>query len=245
MGPSDRPDQRPSGQLHGAIGGQFRLTSGKPYQRPRHGHHHAKRLSFQPTHGPNGHGRRPRPNDEGNIVLSYNIYRSGSFGLISGSPIASIPNPALAPVTTFTDTTATPNTTYYYVVTAVYQSSPANTESPASNHALVTTGAPGKAVPPVTTGTMAFDANVLKPLTGQILNIYYVVPNTGPVEIDIYNITGYPIRYLDPGVAQAGVQASTTWDGTDRNGKLVASGIYLLEIKGTGFHQVKKVAVVK
>jgi hypothetical protein len=189
-----------------------------------------------------------RPNDMGKLVLSYNIYRSSSFTASLGSLVANIPNPALAPVTTYTDTTVSGNTTYYYVVTAVYQttsSPPPTTQSPASNHAKVTTGAPNQAIPPVKTGQMAFDANLLKPLLGQVLGIYYVVPNTGPVEIDVYNIKGYPVKYMDPGVAQVGVQTSTTWDGTDRNGKVVASGVYLLEIKGTGFHQVKKVIVVK
>jgi hypothetical protein len=186
-----------------------------------------------------------RPNDEGYIVLSYNIYRMTSFTSTLGSPMANIPNPALAPVTTYTDTTVSGNTTYYYVVTAVYQTGATTTQSPASNHAKVTTGAPNQAIPPVKTGQMAFDANVVKPLLGQVLGIYYVVPNTGPVEIDVYNIKGYPVKYMDPGVAQAGVQTSTTWDISDRNGKTVASGVYLIEIKGTGFHQVKKVIVVK
>ncbi len=122
-----------------------------------------------------------RPNDEGLIVTSYNIYRTGSFTTVLGSPIANIANSALAPVTTYTDTTVTGNNTYYYVVTAVYQTGATTTESPASNHASVTTAAPNKAIPPVTMSTMAFDANVFKPLEGQVLGIYYIVPTTGPV----------------------------------------------------------------
>jgi flagellar hook assembly protein FlgD len=92
---------------------------------------------------------------------------------------------------------------------------------------------------------MVFDANVLLPMTGQKLTITYVPPSTGDVEIHIYNISGNVIRYLYPGTATADTPNVTTWDGTDRNGQVVASGVYFVEIKAPGFHLVKKVAVVK
>jgi hypothetical protein len=184
-----------------------------------------------------------RPNDEGKIVTSYNIYRAGSFSAGGGSLLANVPNPALAPVTTFTDSNAASNNTYYYVVRAVY--SPGSTESPNSNHASAQTPAPGSPVPPVTVGQMAFDANLFLPLTGQKLGIYYDVPNDGVVELDIYNIAGNRIETLVPGMTTANAAHSIFWDGKDRNGHTVASGLYLIEIRATGFHQVKKVAVVK
>jgi len=185
-----------------------------------------------------------RPNDEGYIVTGYNIYRSTSFTTVLGSPIATIANPALNPVTVFNDSGLSPNTTYFYVITANYQQGVGVVASPPSNHAWDTTPAPQAGVPPVTPGQMAFDANLLKPLTGQVLNIYFIAPNSGPAEFDIYNVSGNPIRALYA-TSVAGKQESLAWDGKDRNGNTVASGIYLVEIKGPGIHLVRKVLVVK
>src|ERR1019366_9828971 len=105
------------------------------------------------------------------------------------------------------------------------------TASPNSNHAWTTT--PGLPAPPkaIASSTMLFDANVLLPLTGKVLTITYVPPTTGSVEIDIYNISGNIIRTLNPGTATADTPTVTTWDGTDRNGQVVASGVYFVEIK--------------
>lgn len=185
-----------------------------------------------------------RPNDEGYIVTGYNIYRFNSFTTVLNTPIATIPNPALNPVTVYNDTGLSASTTYFYVITANYQQGAVTVASPPSNHAWDKTPAPLAGVPPVTTGVMAFDANLLKPMTGQVLNIYYVAPDSGPVEIDVYNVSGNRIQTLN-GVSTAGTKEVVTWDGKDRNGNTVASGIYLIEIKAPGLHQVKKVLVVK
>jgi hypothetical protein len=147
-------------------------------------------------------------------------------------------------VTFFNDGGVTPNNTYYYVVAADYIQGPSTVLSPPSNNATDTTPALGAGVPPVKIGQMAFDANLLKPMTGQTLNIFFITPNSGPVEIDVYNVSGNPVRALYA-APTAGVQDFVTWDGKDRNGRTVASGIYLIEIKAVGMHQVKKVLVVK
>ena len=188
-----------------------------------------------------------RPNDEGYPVTAYNIYRSNSFTTVLGSPIATIANPALNPVTVYDDTTVSPSTTYYYVITALY-SQPTTvggpTQSPPSNHAFDKTPAPAAGVPPVTAGVMAFDANLLKPLTGQVLTIYFISNGSGPAELDVYNVSGNPIRALYA-TSVAGAKETVVWDGKDRNGNTVASGVYMIEIKTAGLHQVKKVLVVK
>lgn len=183
------------------------------------------------------------PNDMGKVVSSFYLYRSRTFGG-TYTRIATIANPSYG-VISYLDGGLSPNTTYYYQVSAYYTLPTPATESPDSNHASATTPAPSAGIPPVTVGQMAFDANLVKPETGQTLGIYYIVPNTGSVELVIYNVAGHPVRYLYPGLASANVQAGTTWDMKDRNGNIVASGIYLIEIKADGFHQVKKVAVVK
>jgi hypothetical protein len=184
------------------------------------------------------------PNDLGRVVVSYQLFRSENF-TTSFASITTFANSALTPTTSYIDTTAQPGKTYYYVLQAGYLQGPATVYSSNSNHAFDTTPLPTTTPPPVGVSQMGFDANLLTPLSGQTLGIYYVVPTDGAVEIDIYNISGNIIRVLYPGQATANVTTQTTWDGTDRNGKVVASGLYFIEIKSPGFHQVKKVAVVK
>ncbi len=178
-------------------------------------------------------------------VTAYNIYRAGNFITAVGSPLVTLAN--TTPVTSYVDSGLTPGTTYYYVIQAVYSSGPSGPgplDSPNSNNATATAPAPTAGVPPVTVGVMAFDANILKPLTGQQLGIYFMAPNSGPVEIDIYNISGHPIRALYA-TAIADVAVNLAWDGKDRDGSWAASGVYLIEIKAPGLHQIKKVLVVK
>jgi hypothetical protein len=184
------------------------------------------------------------PNEEGYVVSSFNVYRSQSFMTAVGSPLATVNNPALAQVTSYTDNSVSPGTTYYYVVKAVYSQSATQALSPNSNNATASTAGVATPTQSVPLGVMAFDANLLKPLTGQKLGIYFMVPDSGPAEIDVYNISGHPIRALYA-TAEAGVQVSLTWDGKDRNGSWAASGIYLIELKAPGLHQIKKVLVVK
>jgi fibronectin type 3 domain-containing protein len=181
-----------------------------------------------------------QPNFGGGNVTGFNIYRGASFG--NYTKVGSIPNSALAPVTAYIDTTTWSTTTYTYVVRAVY--SPGSAESPNSNHAVVTTPQ-AAGVPKVSPGQMAFTANLVKPLSGQKLGIYFVSPGSGPVEIRIYNIAGALVKSMDLS-ATAGSPENLEWDMTDRNLALVASGVYFIELRGPGgFHVVKKVAVVK
>jgi hypothetical protein len=188
------------------------------------------------------------PNDMGYPVTAFKVYRSSSFISTPAGPVTQIASPpsAFGPVTTFTDTGLSASTTYFYVVQAVYAQTPSGlgpTNSPDSNNASVKTVTPIVPPPPVQ-GNMVFDVNVLLPNTGQLLNITFQAPNSGPAELDVYNVSGNPVRALYA-TAVGGSQVSLTWDGKDRNGKTVASGLYLIEIKGPGIHLVRKVIVVK
>ncbi|HUO57284.1 MAG TPA: FlgD immunoglobulin-like domain containing protein [bacterium] len=182
------------------------------------------------------------PNDLGYPVTGYYLYRSASLPVPTASALVTITNNYLSPVTVYDDMGVAQNTTYYYLLRAVYQG---NNPSSNSNHATATTPVQPKPKVPVPTNQMGFDANLLLPLTGQKLGIYYISSTDGPVEIKIYNISGNLIQTLEPGSATANVMMSTSWDGKDKNGNVVAAGLYLIEIKAPGFHQVRKVAVVK
>jgi len=180
-------------------------------------------------------------NDMGQNIVSYQVYRGTAFSAMSA--VTTLVNPLTSSVTQFVDTGLNYNTTYYYVVQAINS---AGTHSANSNHGIATTTTPTVIPPPpLVTYQMVFDANLVRPLLGQTLNISYLVPNSGAIEIRIYNITGNLMRTLNPGPAVGDVQQTTSWDIKDKNGNYVASGIYLIEIRASGFHQMKKVAVVK
>jgi hypothetical protein len=181
-----------------------------------------------------------QPNFGGRNVTGFNIYRGNSYG--SYTQIGNLANTPLAPVSTYTDSNVFANNTYFYVVTAIY-SGPV--ESPNSNHAVCVTSGGGD-TPTVSVGQMAFNANLVKPLSGQKLGIFFVPPASGPVAIKIYTIAGTLIKTLNPPAATAGNAENLAWDMTDRNGSIVASGVYFIEMDGPGgFHVIKKVAVVK
>ncbi len=64
------------------------------------------------------------------------------------------------------------------------------------------------------------------------------------VTLKIYNLRGQEIRTLVEADLQPGTQ-SVIWDGRDRHGHPVASGIYLYRIQAGDFHQVKKMSLLR
>lgn len=55
--------------------------------------------------------------------------------------------------------------------------------------------------------------------------IKYTLPDTGKVRIEVYNIKGQRVKTLINEVKENGLN-EIVWDGTDKNGKPVSSGIY-------------------
>jgi len=74
--------------------------------------------------------------------------------------------------------------------------------------------------------------------------IRYQLPEGSKVELTIYNSLGQQIRTLVEEDQQAGVK-SAVWDGRDKFGKAVASGIYLFRIRAANFVQSKKMILLK
>jgi hypothetical protein len=74
--------------------------------------------------------------------------------------------------------------------------------------------------------------------------IRFMLPSTQHVRLLVYNILGQPIRQL---LDQPMVQGpyTVTWDGTDRFGRVVSSGIYFLSLETASQRQVKKMIFSK
>jgi len=60
--------------------------------------------------------------------------------------------------------------------------------------------------------------------------IEFSIPETGFINLSIYNITGQKIRELAADTMTAGTH-SVVWDGKDENGMIVSSGIYLSRLR--------------
>ena len=74
--------------------------------------------------------------------------------------------------------------------------------------------------------------------------INYELPEQSQVLINIYDILGREIRTLVNDFQDAGYK-SVIWDGTDEFGRSVGTGIYLYQIKASGFTQTKKMVLLK
>jgi len=184
------------------------------------------------------------PNDMGRPVTVYNIWRSGTSMPSVYVLAASVTCALGTPVTVFDDADLSPGAPYYYVVTA-YDST-ALRESSYSNEAHADTLPRSRAVPSIgAAGQMALDHNLVKPLEGQKLGIFFKLSVAADVEIHIYNVAGDLMSEIHYGPAPADQMLNVDWDVKDRLGSMMSSGIYLVEITAGPLHQIKKVAVLR
>ena len=75
-------------------------------------------------------------------------------------------------------------------------------------------------------------------------SIAYDLPHAGNVKLFIYNISGKEISTLIDNFQSAG-KHSIVWDGKNKEGQDVSSGIYLYSVKFGDFQQVKKMIKLK
>jgi len=74
--------------------------------------------------------------------------------------------------------------------------------------------------------------------------ITYTVPNLSYIHIFIYNLAGQEVHTLVSEMKAPG-QYNVSWDGTDRLGNSVSSGIYFYELRGNEFSEMRKMIFMK
>jgi len=74
--------------------------------------------------------------------------------------------------------------------------------------------------------------------------IEYVVGEAQPVTIEIYNVLGQRVRTLVDERKEAGVH-TRTWDGTNRYGTRVGSGVYFCRMETDDGTETKKMVIVR
>lgn len=82
--------------------------------------------------------------------------------------------------------------------------------------------------------------NPFNPMT----SIRYDLPETGNVEIIVYNILGEKITTLIYGTQQAGAK-EVVWNGTDDLGGAVSAGIYIYQIRAGDFVESRKMILIR
>jgi hypothetical protein len=74
--------------------------------------------------------------------------------------------------------------------------------------------------------------------------VSYTVPSRGTVRITVYNLHGALVTTLFHGDRTAGAY-TVQWNGRDRNGTTVSSGIYFARIEHNGAVRVGKMLLLK
>ncbi len=89
--------------------------------------------------------------------------------------------------------------------------------------------------------------NVYEPKSmTQLLVPSIQVPAQSQVRINIYNIAGELVKkHVDEFFAEEGIYYLKGWDGKDKNGNLVASGVYIFALETQEFRETRKVIVVR
>jgi hypothetical protein len=93
-------------------------------------------------------------------------------------------------------------------------------------------------------GEVTIMSNVINPLRGETTKLHYVLSEAGYVTIIVFDLKGDIVNVLVRGRQVQG-EYSTTWDGRNRGGRIVARGIYFIRVVGPGFNEMRKVMVVK
>lgn len=76
----------------------------------------------------------------------------------------------------------------------------------------------------------------------EILQVRYLLHQSGPVEIEVFDLLGRPVRKLLEARQPAG-HHNIIWDGTDASGQRVKTGTYVLTIHSQGSISRHRVAV--
>ncbi|MBN1827476.1 MAG: hypothetical protein JW958_14570 [Candidatus Eisenbacteria bacterium] len=77
-----------------------------------------------------------------------------------------------------------------------------------------------------------------------VTTIHFALPEAAPVRLSVHDAAGRLVRTLADGAFSAGPHA-LRWDGADRNGRPVASGIYFSRLASKKFIQTRKMVLLR
>ncbi|MFH1279760.1 MAG: FlgD immunoglobulin-like domain containing protein [Candidatus Eisenbacteria bacterium] len=74
--------------------------------------------------------------------------------------------------------------------------------------------------------------------------IRFHMPESGPADLDVYDLAGRHVRTLATGIFPRGEQ-SVLWDGRDENGRTVANGVYFLRYQTGERAMARRITLVR
>lgn len=75
--------------------------------------------------------------------------------------------------------------------------------------------------------------------------IHFEIPQAGSVELDIHDAAGRLVQRLVSGQAFEKGHGVIAWDGTDDQGRSLATGLYLARIRSGGFSAITKLTLLR
>lgn len=77
-----------------------------------------------------------------------------------------------------------------------------------------------------------------------VTTIKFSVPHTSYLNLKIFDLLGREVRNLLNDEVGPGIH-TIQWDGTDKNGQNIASGIYIYKLTGDGYTLSRKLLLLK
>ncbi len=96
---------------------------------------------------------------------------------------------------------------------------------------------------PVISNSIALYPNYPNPFNSST-TIRYELPEAQAIKLTIYDIVGKEVMTLI-GERQAAGNYSIKWDGKNKNGKEVSSGIYLVQLKARKLSRMQKIILIR
>ncbi|MRR09161.1 T9SS type A sorting domain-containing protein [bacterium] len=76
------------------------------------------------------------------------------------------------------------------------------------------------------------------------LRLAYDLAAAGRVRLGVYDVAGRLVAKVVDGTMPAGSHAAS-WNGADRGGRQVASGVYFVRLEAAGASQTRRITVVR
>lgn len=88
-------------------------------------------------------------------------------------------------------------------------------------------------------------SNVFRPEQGGTLDLGFKADMDDHVTVRIFSVAGELVRPLLEMDVKGGVLYAASWNGKNDDGSVVASGVYIVSVRGKSIHTLKKVVVMK
>jgi uncharacterized lipoprotein YddW (UPF0748 family) len=179
----------------------------------------------------------PSQAPDGDGAEYYGLYRTTGAAVDVNDPGQLIHLTASAQ-TEYTDTTAEPGVTYRYAAVAYDKG---DNESPPSVEAITAVQVAGNDRLP---STPTLRQNYPNPFNAFTTIEFELSDGAGPISLSIYNILGQKVVALLDGSLAPG-HYRITWDGTDRTGSRVASGIYFCHLRAGDWSRTRRMVLIR